>query len=43
MSNDADLSLSTEPGGYRPSGGRRPQGGASKLIPAVASLPTPLW
>lgn len=27
MSNDADLSLSTEPGGYRPSGGRRPQGG----------------
>ena len=27
MSNDADHSLSTEPGGYRPSGGRRPQRG----------------
>lgn len=27
MSNDADQPLSTEPGGYRPSGGRRPQRG----------------
>ena len=27
MSNDADQPLSTQPGGYRPSGGRRPQRG----------------
>ena len=45
MTNDADQSLSTEPGGYRPSGGgRRPQrnrpteGGRSVFLNAVMAV-----